>query len=99
MAYLNERERDKLLEDLTRMNYNQARRRLRRMDPKVKLRMFRTVQNVNEWWTRYDLVGLGTSVTLIEKRVDGWEGDPSTRDLSNYELERVIVEPMPDNRT
>ncbi|GAB4311342.1 MAG: hypothetical protein Kow00117_04570 [Phototrophicales bacterium] len=97
--YLNERERDKLLQDLVKMNFDQARRKLRRMDPKVKLRMFRTVQNVDEWWTRYDLVGLGTSVTLIEKRVDNWDGDPSNREHAKYELHRVIVEPMPGNRT
>lgn len=99
MAYLNESERDKLLHDLTKMNFNQARRKLRGMDQKGKLRIFRTVQNVNEWWTSYDLVGLGTSVTLIEQRVDKWEGSPDDRDQAKYELERVIVTPMPGNRT
>jgi hypothetical protein len=98
MAYLNDSEREALLQDLSRMNFNKARGRLRRMDPQGRLAVYRNVQNTGEWVTRYDLVGLGTRVTLIEdchqRKTDG---EVVVR--PEFELVRVIVEPMPGNRT
>lgn len=99
MAYLNEKERDNLLEELTRKTFMQAKRKLRRMDSKGRLAIYRNMQNTGEWMTRYDLVGLGTRVTLIEDRTEGYVGDPNSRDEAAYELVKVMVEPMPDNRT
>lgn len=99
MAYLNEKEREKLLEDLSRMTFMRAKRKLRRMDRKAQVALYRNVQSTGEWVTRYDLVGLGTSVTLIEERVQGYTGTPDERARAEYELTRVVVEPMPGNRT
>jgi hypothetical protein len=98
MAYLNESEREALLQDLSRMNFNKARGRLRRMDPQGRLAVYRNVQNTGEWVTRYDLVGLGTRVTLIE---DCQERKTDGRVVvrPEFELVRVVVEPMPGNRT
>jgi len=98
MAYLNEDEREKLLDDLIKMNFNQARRKLRRMDPNVQLELFRNSQRVGEWMTRYELRGLGTIVTLIGSREDHNE-NPSNPVRVDYDLTRVVVEPTPDNRT
>ncbi len=99
MAYLNEQERDKLLEDLIKMNFMQAKRKLRRMDRQSKLAVFRNVQTTGEWVTQYDLVGLGTRVTLIEDLKSGYDGSPDERKESDYELVRVVVEPTAENRT
>ncbi len=99
MAYLNEREREKLLNDLIQMNFMQAKRRLRRMDRQSKLTIFRNVQNIGEWVTSYDLIGKGTRVTLIEREKSGYSGLPDVRNDSAYELVRVTVEPLPENRT
>ena len=98
MAYLNEQERGKLLDDLVKMNFNQARRKLRRIDPDAELEFYRNSQRVNEWMTRYKLASLGTIVTLIESRED-FADDPSHFIKLNYDLSRVIVEPTADNRT
>ncbi|TVR20505.1 MAG: hypothetical protein EA396_10575 [Anaerolineaceae bacterium] len=99
MAYLNEREREKLLNDLSKMTFLQAKRRLRRMDRQAKLAVYRNVQNTGEWITRYDLVGKGTRVTLIEEERVGHVGSPDIRHEAEYELARVVVEPLPENRT
>lgn len=96
MAYLNEAERDQLLDELKTMNFKRATSKLRRMDPKGKLAIYRNNQQTGEWVTRYDLVGLGTRVTLIEDRVIK-KGERS--DQNKYELARMVVEPMPGNRT
>lgn len=98
MAYLNESERQQLLEQLTTMNFSKARGRLRRLDGQCRLAVFRNTQNTGEWHTRYDLPSLGTRVTLIEERRTP-AGSPDQRMADDYELVRVIVEPLPDNRT
>lgn len=98
MAYLNEQDREKLLEELIKLPFIKAKNKLRRMDRQARLDVYRNMQRTNEWVTRYDLPNLGTTVTLIEKaRIP--EGDPGTRPSADYELVRVIVEPMPENRT
>ncbi|GAB4530144.1 MAG: hypothetical protein OHK0046_50530 [Anaerolineae bacterium] len=98
MAYLNEDEREKLLNDLTRMNFMQAKSKLRHMDKRAHLDFYRNMQHTGEWVTRYDLPTLGTTVTLVESN-QVKASDPAVRVKSKYELVRVIVEPMPENRT
>ena len=98
MAYLNEQDRDKLLNDLVKLPFIKAKNKLRRMDSKARLDVYRNVQRTGEWLTRYDLPSLGTTVTLIESN-DSVEGDPANRGKAKFELQRVIVEPMPENRT
>lgn len=99
MAYLNEREREKLLDDLTKMTFAQAKRRLRRIDRQAKLVVYRNVQNTGQWMTQYDLIGKGTRVTLIEEERVGHVGSPDIRHQAEYEMTRVMVEPLPENRT
>jgi hypothetical protein len=98
MAYLNEQERDQLLNELKNMSFNQANWKLRRMDTRGRLAYYRNAQQTGRWSTRYELVGLGTRVTLIEKHTD----EPTkvaNRSRSKFEFIEVIVEPTPDNRS
>ena len=100
MAYLNEKERQQLLDELTspNMTFNKAKRKLRWLDSKTKLGVYRNVQNTGEWMTQYHLTGKGVVVTLIESN-STVEGDPNTRTPVGFELQRVIVEPTAENRT
>jgi hypothetical protein len=95
MSFLNETEREKLLNELKFMSFNPAKRKLRHMDPKARLVLLRNVQQTGEWITRYDLPTLGTRVTLIEDR------DASETEISKakYDMVKVIVEPLQGNRT
>lgn len=104
MAYLNQQEREKLLNELTKMKVPRARGKLRRMDSKGKLAFIRNAQATGEFLTRYDLHGLGVVVTLIERK-DETEtatdkpGSASVRYKPDFYLSEVTVEPMPDNQT
>ena len=97
MAFLNEQERDKLLEELKKKNFNQAKGKLARMDPQGRLAYYRNVQNAGEWVTRYDLEGLGTRVTIGRSKTS----TPTTprRTKTTFKLVRITVEPLPGNRT
>lgn len=97
MAFLNQQEREALYNELKNMRFNQAKGKLRRMDPRARLAFLRNVQNVNQWVTRYELPGLGTRVTLVEQ-FDTHE-QKSGKLRSDYALVDVIVEPTPENRT
>jgi hypothetical protein len=98
MAYLNKQEREALLNELVNMSFNRAKGKLRRMDPKGRLAFHRNVQSPTSYHTRFDLEGLGTRVTLIEREVD----EPTKKEgrvAAKFELAEVIVEPLPGNRT
>jgi hypothetical protein len=104
MAFLNREEREKLLNDLTKMKVPRARGKLRRMDPKGKLAYMRNAQEGGEYWTRYELYGLGTVVTLVERANAGntvldKAGSASTRYEPEFYLTEVMVEPMPENHS
>jgi len=98
MAYLNESERDELLNELTQKTFKQAQRTVFRVDPQARLRLYRNVQRVNEWVTSYELPNRGAVITLIEKREDE-ETDPNVRVKVKYDMVRVEIAPTPDNRT
>ena len=98
MAYLSESQREQLLNELIEKNFNQAKGKLRRMDPQGRMVLFRNVQRQNEWTTRYELPNRGVIVTLIESR-DNFGDDPNNRHHPDFELARVIVEPTAENRT
>lgn len=96
MAYLNEQERDELLNELKDMKFSRAKGKLARMDPKGRLAYYRNVQMAGEWHTKFVLEGLGTIVTLVE--VNKAEND-QIRNWQNFEFVNIIVEPTPSNRT
>lgn len=95
MAFLNEQERDALLNELKNLSFNKAKGKLARMDTKGRMAFFRTSRKPGELWTQYVLSGLGTRVTLIEeeKGTDEKNGQPI------YQYAEVIVEPIAGNRT
>jgi|SRR5664279_180763 len=104
MAYLNHEEREKLASDLTKISVSKARGKLRRMDPKVKLAYLRNAQGSGEYTTRFDLFGLGTVVTLVERESEEQsatdkQGSAPVRLKSEFSLAEVIVDPMPENKT
>lgn len=97
MAYLNANERKALLDELTGMSFWRAKWKLQHMDPKGRLALYRTVQNVNEWITRFDLNGLGTRVTLVESKTE--TDAKGNRQKVDYAMVKVMVEPTPQNRS
>ena len=102
MAYLNQQEREKLLNELKDMSFNKARGRLRRIDPKGRLAYARNAQNsASHLYTRYDLPTLGVRVTLVENAgftpIES-EMNPGTMRRST-DLIEVIVEPTADNKS
>lgn len=98
MAYLNTQEREALLTELKALDFFHAKRRLMTSDKKGRLRYYRNAQRSGFLETRFDLEGLGTRVTLVEKH----DRTPNAKKPevydSQYELVDIIVEPLPDNR-
>jgi hypothetical protein len=104
MAFLNRAEREQLLNDLKTMKFNRAKGKLRRMDPKGHIAYFRNAQESGSLSTRFELHGLGTVVTLIERnsatlKTNDAAGANKVRSKSEYVLSEVVVEPTPENRT
>jgi hypothetical protein len=97
MGYLNEQQRAALAHDLRQMSFKQANWKVKRMDPRGRLAYYRNAQQPRRWLTRYDLVGLGTRVTLVETHSVHSKRDSDLL-ASDFELVDVIVEPTPDNR-
>ncbi|HLU10171.1 MAG TPA: hypothetical protein VK003_10930 [Oceanobacillus sp.] len=99
MAFLNQQEREKLQEELKGMNFNKAKGKVRRLDPKGRLAFYRNVQNTaDQLYTRYELPSLGVRVTLIEQR-DTLPISESEKLKAKFELVDVIVEPTAENKS
>ncbi|NWF69647.1 MAG: hypothetical protein HXY40_11230 [Chloroflexi bacterium] len=96
MAYLNAQERDALHQELRTMKFGKAKWKLLHMDPKGRLAYYRNNQATGKWMTRFELVGLGTRVTLVETLNTR---DKNGKHMAEYELIDVVVEPTPENRT
>lgn len=94
MAFLNQDERDALLNDIKNKSFNGIRGYVHRKDPKARLAYFRNAQQSGKWMTRYVLEGLGTQVTVYEKFDEENEGWFSKR---KYEIEQIVVEPTANN--
>jgi hypothetical protein len=99
MAFLNQQEREKLQTELKGMNFNKAKGKVRRLDPKGRLAFYRNVQNTaSQLYTRYELPGMGVQVTLVEQG-DQKPISESDKLKAKFELVDVIVEPTPDNKS
>ncbi len=96
MVFLNQAQREALLNDLKGMKFNRAKNKLLRLDPAGRLAYYRNVQQSGEWHTKFILEGLGTAVTLVE--VNHAEND-QPRNKQRFEFTNIIVEPTPENRT
>lgn len=97
MSYLTEEQRAALARDLKQMSFRQANWKVKRMDPHGRLVYYRNAQRSRRWFTRYELAGLGTRVTLVEDHSVHAKPNSALLD-SDFELVDVIVEPTPDNR-
>lgn len=103
MAFLNRAEREQLLNELKVMKFNRAKAKLRRIDPKGHMAYFRNAQESGKLYTRFELVGLGTVVTLVESGEDVQTtttaaGANATRQKRETTLLEVIVAPTSENR-
>lgn len=97
MAYLNTQERDELLNELKSLDFFHAKRRLMQIDQKGRMAYYRNAQHSGQLETRYDLEGLGTRVTFIEKHDRTLSAKGDVYD-AKFELIDIIVEPLPGNR-
>lgn len=92
MAYLNQQEREALLNEIKDKKLGSIRWTLFLKDKEARLAYFRNVQESGKWMTRVVLQGLGTQVTMVENQI-------SKKDRKKeYELVEIIVEPTADNR-
>jgi len=103
MAYLNSQQRESLRQELLKLKFNQAKGRVRRLDPKGRLAFLRNSQVTGVLYTDYVLPTLGVRVTLVEnetEKVDETDNAGSTPTLiaSRTEFIDVIVNPLPDNK-
>lgn len=96
MAYLNAQQRENLLNELSKLNFNKAKGKVRGLDPNSRLVVYRNAQGTGRWITRYDLPTLGTRVSLVEKHQDALHGGKTK---SEFELSEVVVEALPGNLT
>jgi hypothetical protein len=96
MAYLNEQQRQELVDNLRNVKFTQAKGKVRRMDEKSRLVFWRNSQSVGRLLTRYDLPTLGTRVTLVEG-VD--EVAKNGKLKADYQLIEIVAEPLPGNNT
>src|SRR5215813_12044043 len=83
MAYMNEQQRQALVDELVKMKFNKAKAKVRGLDPKGRLVHYRNSQGVGRWLTRYDLPTLGARVTLVESHEDN---DKNGRIKSEFDL-------------
>jgi hypothetical protein len=97
MAFLDKNEREQLRNELLKLPFNRAKGKVRGMDTDSRLVFLRNVQNVDQWYTRYDLPSFGVRVTLIE-HYDTKQAK-SGKIKSDYKLVDVRVEPTPENKT
>lgn len=97
MAFLNTDERNQLRDELKQLDFVHAKRRLFLADKKGRLAFFRNAQHSGQLETRFDLDGLGTRVTLIEKHSRTLSRNGEYYD-SHYDLVDIVVEPLPGNR-
>ena len=96
MAYLNEQQRQELVNQLKDVKFMQAKGKVRRMDEKSRLVFWRNAQGIGRLLTRYDLPTLGTRVTLVESVDEVKQGNKIKAD---YQLIEIVAEPLPGNNT
>lgn len=96
MAYLNEQQRQELVDSLRNVKFMQAKGKVRRMDEESRLVFWRNAQGVGRLITRYDLPTLGTRVTLVEG-VD--EVAKNGKLKADFQLIEIVAEPLPGNNT
>ncbi len=64
---MNAQERQKLAEKLAKLDYQKARKEVRRLDPDADLKMWQNSVGDGEYHTTYDCPNLAVRVILVEK--------------------------------
>jgi len=98
MAYLNAQQREQLRQELLPLKLGKAKGRVKGMDRKSRLVLYRSVQRVGQLTTLYELPSLGVNVALIEGETIGDAIKDGTAFKQQYVLLDVTVEPTPDNK-
>lgn len=98
MAYLNQQDRQNLAQELSQLSFARASGRMRRLDVKSSLTFLRNSQSTSQVFTRYQLPTLGVLVTLVET-LNEKALDKPLRSKSVYQMDEVIVEPLPENES
>lgn len=96
MAYLNQKQREELRDDLKNRSYRGAKWKLRLMDPSTRLVFLRNNQDVNKWLTRFELGQAGVRVTLVE--TNEFNTRKNGKVSNDYTYVDAIVEPLPQNK-
>ncbi len=104
MAYLTSQQREALRTELRTLKFNQAKGRIRRLDPKGRLAFLKNSQATGSLHTAYDLPTLGVRVILVEDEqhvVDETNNAGSTPTLfaSKTQFVDVLVHPLADNKS
>lgn len=98
MAYLNAQQRDQLRDELKTMKLGRAKGKVKGMDRKSRLVLYRNMQRVGEFTTTYELPTLGVKVSMIEADTLGESVSKGTANKKTYDLLDVLVNPTPDNK-
>ena len=102
MAYLNQAEREALLDELKALSFRKAKGRLRKLAAKGRMAFYRNYQRTGEYVTCFVLEGKGARVELVEtlERPEGKLIHYGVKRLKpKFTFARVVVEPTPANRT
>lgn len=98
MAYLNAQQREQLRQELLPLKLGKAKGRVKGMDRKSRLVLYRNMQRVGQFTTLYELPSLGIKVALIEGEEIGDAIKDGAAFKKKYDLLDVTVEPTPDNK-
>ncbi|MGQ9909787.1 MAG: hypothetical protein ACUVS2_13235 [Candidatus Flexifilum sp.] len=97
MTYLNAQQREQLREDLLKLPPGRAKARVKSLDSKSRLVLYRNMQRVGQYTTAYVLPTLGVRVSLIEGEALKEASRPGWF-KRKYDLVDVVVTPTPENK-
>lgn len=97
MKYLNAQQREQLREELLKLPPRRVKGRIKGMDKKSRLMLYRNMQRVGEYTTTYLLPTLGVRVSLIEGEALKEANRPGWF-KRKYDLIDVVVTPTPENK-
>lgn len=97
MTYLNAQQREQLRDELLKLPPGRAKARVKGLDKKSRLVLYRNMQRVGEYTTDYVLPTLGVRVSLIEGEALKEANRPGWF-KRKYDLVDVVVTPTPENR-
>lgn len=91
---LSEQDQQELAQKLASMKYRRARKKIRQLDPKANLKIWRNGVGFNELHTTYELPTFNIRVTLVEKAVIRQGGQNTKGIKKDYLYTEARVEPL-----